>query len=187
MNRFLASKRLLVLVSSLVWVVWLVCACGSTGLVLSSASDGGADSSTSKPDAASNDAAIADAGTPNDAGDAADAVACDTPDAWAISAGGLRSQGCKTAADCVAVYIGDDACESDQTHGGHCPNYAIENDSYAEYQSRYQAINAACRAVCGSGSVNCPNIAIYCDMQGVSGPNCEVCPLSGCPDGGVGQ
>ena len=163
-------------------------ACGSTDLVLGSPSDGGVDSPSDalaadgapgdSHDAGGLDSAGLDAGS--DASTPLDASTCDppTPGGWGITMDGLSASGCTKAQDCTPVYIGDDACEVHvvgNAQNNPCPNAAILTASYGTYSSRYQAINQACRAVCGPGSTLCSTPRVYCDMQGVAGPTCAIC------------
>ncbi|MEB2313327.1 MAG: hypothetical protein OZ921_03935 [Sorangiineae bacterium] len=109
------------------------------------------------------------------AGDEADPDAGDCipplPGAWAIPADGLETT-CATDADCVAVYLGENACEVARFDGGRnrpCPNAAIATRSRPAYQARYDDVNRACRQACGPGELTCAPVEARC-RAGVCGP-----------------
>ena len=175
------TKELALRILGAAWLPFALASCGSTDLVLGSPSDGGvpdgdAHESGEAPDGSpgSDDAGTRDADASHDA----DTCEPPTPGAWGITLGNKSTQGCVQDSDCVAAYIGNDACEVhfvDGVQNFPCPNTAILASSYATYQAQYQAINQSCHAVCGPGSIECSSVPVYCDKQGVAGPTCALC------------
>jgi len=179
------TKELALRILGAAWLPFALAACGSTDLVLGSPSDSGL------PDGDAHEGAQVDAqgtdGSPasldagaRDADASHDAGTCEppTPGAWGITMDGKSAQGCVQDSDCVAAYIGNDACEVhfvDGVQNFPCPNAAILASDSATYQAQYQAINQSCHAVCGPGSVTCSSVPVYCDKQGVAGPTCALC------------